>query len=66
MDDKNTFTAEYVFSYYNSIYGKLSATKTDLATVEKFMEKFGHLYPNDIDETCDLLKDYVLSRKGMY
>ena len=50
MDNKNTFTAEYVFSYYNSIYGKLSATKTDLATVEKFMEKFGHLYPNDIDE----------------
>ena len=44
----------------------MSATKTDLATVEKFMEKFGKIYPNDIDKTVDLLKDYVLSRKGMF
>ena len=64
--EQSTFTLEYVFSYYNKVYGKMSATKTDLATVEKFMEKFGKIYPNDIDKTVDLLKDYVLSRKGMF
>lgn len=66
MNAKDTFTPDYVFSYYNSIYGKMPAVQTDLATVEKFLEKFGHIYPNDIDMTCDLLKDYILSRKGMY
>ena len=66
MEQNNSFDAKFVLSYYNSVYGKFGVTQTDLPTVEKFLAKFGHLYPNDIDKTCDLLKDYVLSRKGMF
>ncbi len=66
MEQNNNFTAEYVLSYYNSVYGKFGATKTDIKTVEAFLSKFGHMYQNDIDATCDLLKDYVLSRKGLF
>ena len=64
--NENTFSAEQVLAYYNQSYGKLTVAKTDIKTVEKFLEKFGHMYENDLDKTCDLLKDYVLSRKGMF
>lgn len=63
---ENTFTADQVLSYYNSSYGKFSTTKTDIKTVEQFLVKFGHMYENDLDKTCDLLKDYVLARKGLF
>lgn len=62
----NAFTPEQVLAYYNNSYGKFSVTKTDLKTVEQFLKRFGHMYENDLDKTCDLLKDYVLSRKGMF
>lgn len=62
----NSFSVEQVLKYYNKIYGRYSDTKTDLKTVEDFLKKFGHLYQNDIDETCDLLKDYVLARHGLF
>jgi hypothetical protein len=65
-ENDNRFSAEQVFNYYNKIYGKYSDTRTDIKTVEAFLEKFGHLYQNDIDETCDLLKDYVLARRGLF
>ena len=66
MAQDNTFTAEYVFEYYKSLYKGFKDTQTDLDTVKKFIDKFGKLYPNDIDATCDLLKDYVLARKGLF
>ena len=66
MEQDNKFAPEYVLDYYNSIYKGMRDVKTDLKTVEDFMKKFGHLYPNDIDSTCDLLKDYVLARKGLF
>lgn len=65
-NNDNCFTAEYIFDYYNSHYNKFSETSTDIATVRKFVQKYGSMYPNDIDATCDLLKDYVLARKGLY
>ena len=64
MDNK--FTSEYVLEYYTKNYGKFIQTRTDLKTVQGFMEKYGSMYPNDIDKTCDLLRDYVLARKGLY
>ena len=66
MNKDNKFSVEQVFEYYNKIYGAFNATKTDLKTVEVFLDKFGHLYQNDLDKTCDLLKDYVLARKGLF
>ena len=64
--NKDTFAPEYVYEYYMNTYGKTFQTKTDLETVKKFMELYGTMYKNDLDATCDLLKDYVLARKGLY
>ena len=66
MNEDNKFSAEQVFEYYSKAYGMFNTTKTDLPTVQKFLERFGHLYPNDLDKTCDLLRDYVLARNGLF
>jgi len=66
MEKDNRFSAEQVFEYYNSLYKSYKDAHTDLETVKVFMDKFGTLYENDIDATCDLLKDYVLARKGLF